>query len=200
MLRKRERCFSFFCLSFFYPIGLNCRNYDQSNAITLTGKDQRLSLNNKDASQSVSISNRTASSKFAACWINPGFVSLRNNHERSKHMFMSGTGKTPARSILLYLIGVFLLSLSVTVAIQAQTSTAGSISGTVRDQKGAAVPNAPVVVKEEQTGLSRTVRSEEHTSELQSRPHLVCRLLLEKKKKKINMLFTYKKKKKKKKQ
>src|SRR5690554_7516116 len=29
-------------------------------------------------------------------------------------------------------------------------------------------------------------RSEEHTSELQSRPHLVCRLLLEKKKKKNN--------------
>src|SRR5690554_7211361 len=29
-------------------------------------------------------------------------------------------------------------------------------------------------------------RSEEHTSELQSRPHLVCRLLLEKKKNKIN--------------
>src|SRR5690554_7668769 len=29
-----------------------------------------------------------------------------------------------------------------------------------------------------------TVRSEEHTSELQSRPHLVCRLLLEKKNKK----------------
>src|SRR5690554_7016876 len=32
----------------------------------------------------------------------------------------------------------------------------------------------------------RCDRSEEHTSELQSRPHLVCRLLLEKKKKKIN--------------
>src|SRR5690554_5494811 len=30
-------------------------------------------------------------------------------------------------------------------------------------------------------------RSEEHTSELQSRPHLVCRLLLEKKKKKIKV-------------
>src|SRR5690625_7116339 len=30
------------------------------------------------------------------------------------------------------------------------------------------------------------VRSEEHTSELQSRGHLVCRLLLEKKKKNIN--------------
>src|SRR3989442_7741610 len=30
------------------------------------------------------------------------------------------------------------------------------------------------------------LRSEEHTSELQSRPHLVCRLLLEKKKNKKN--------------
>src|SRR5690625_6940674 len=34
-----------------------------------------------------------------------------------------------------------------------------------------------------QNGL---IRSEEHTSELQSRGHLVCRLLLEKKKKKQN--------------
>src|SRR5436305_12064732 len=31
-------------------------------------------------------------------------------------------------------------------------------------------------------GDLQVVRSEEHTSELQSRPHLVCRLLLEKKK------------------
>src|SRR3989442_8010033 len=31
------------------------------------------------------------------------------------------------------------------------------------------------------------VRSEEHTSELQSRPHLVCRLLLEKKQLKIHL-------------
>src|SRR3989442_9560133 len=30
--------------------------------------------------------------------------------------------------------------------------------------------------------MSSSTRSEEHTSELQSRPHLVCRLLLEKKK------------------
>src|SRR5436305_12675721 len=34
----------------------------------------------------------------------------------------------------------------------------------------------------------RVTRSEEHTSELQSRPHLVCRLLLEKKKKKRALL------------
>src|SRR5436305_8282704 len=33
------------------------------------------------------------------------------------------------------------------------------------------------------TGCRRDPRSEEHTSELQSRPHLVCRLLLEKKNK-----------------
>src|SRR5690554_7597078 len=31
-------------------------------------------------------------------------------------------------------------------------------------------------------GYGTMLRSEEHTSELQSRPHLVCRLLLEKKK------------------
>src|SRR2546421_7075628 len=39
----------------------------------------------------------------------------------------------------------------------------------------------------------RLVRSEEHTSELQSRSDLVCRLLLEKKKKKIekNMFLYY---------
>src|SRR5436305_15024017 len=34
-------------------------------------------------------------------------------------------------------------------------------------------------------------RSEEHTSELQSRPHLVCRLLLEKKKKHKNNTTTH---------
>src|SRR3989442_4864895 len=32
---------------------------------------------------------------------------------------------------------------------------------------------------------SECLRSEEHTSELQSRPHLVCRLLLEKKKRTV---------------
>src|SRR6266481_9915929 len=42
-------------------------------------------------------------------------------------------------------------------------------------------------------------RSEEHTSELQSQFHLVCRLLLEKKKKNNYNLFFIKKKKKKKK-
>src|SRR2546422_4541342 len=36
----------------------------------------------------------------------------------------------------------------------------------------------------------RPSRSEEHTSELQSRLHLVCRLLLEKKKQKLSEIFS----------
>src|SRR2546429_2274710 len=36
---------------------------------------------------------------------------------------------------------------------------------------------------DDEQGVDRQQRSEEHTSELQSRLHLVCRLLLEKKKK-----------------
>src|SRR6266511_2649670 len=47
----------------------------------------------------------------------------------------------------------------------------------------------------QQVGADR-MRSEEHTSELQSRENLVCRLLLEKKKKKTSMLSLTKKKKK----
>src|SRR5215813_14429466 len=40
--------------------------------------------------------------------------------------------------------------------------------------------------------IGLAIRSEEHTSELQSRPHLVCRLLLEKKKKKVGPTLTRK--------
>src|SRR2546429_7077569 len=44
--------------------------------------------------------------------------------------------------------------------------------------------------KQRQTfARSREIRSEEHTSELQSRLHLVCRLLLEKKKRKHEMVL-----------
>src|SRR5690625_6060453 len=41
-------------------------------------------------------------------------------------------------------------------------------------------PVYPIYVRDAETGQ---IRSEEHTSELQSRGHIVCRLLLEKKKK-----------------
>src|SRR5436305_2696512 len=45
----------------------------------------------------------------------------------------------------------------------------------------AALPQAASAAKFKYGVSSAEVRSEEHTSELQSRPHLVCRLLLEKK-------------------
>src|SRR5436305_7528306 len=49
------------------------------------------------------------------------------------------------------------------------------------------VPAAPAWPRKSPRSCSG--RSEEHTSELQSRPHLVCRLLLEKKKKEYNENF-----------
>lgn len=55
---------------------------------------------------------------------------------------------------VLVLLGVGLLS-----GVRAQTSTVGSISGTVRDPQGAAIPKAEVVIQEESTGQTRTVRT-----------------------------------------
>src|SRR3712207_7502758 len=49
----------------------------------------------------------------------------------------------------------------------------------LRERDAGHVHRAP-----EEAGLLEPVRSEEHTSELQSRQYLVCRLLLEKKKNK----------------
>src|SRR2546422_4235023 len=47
-------------------------------------------------------------------------------------------------------------------------------------------PEKKTVKRASERGWRRNIRSEEHTSELQSRLHLVCRLLLEKKKNKNN--------------
>src|SRR5436309_11146079 len=48
---------------------------------------------------------------------------------------------------------------------------------------------APFVERRQRFASPIAARSEEHTSELQSRENLVCRLLLEKKKKSINIVF-----------
>src|SRR5687768_17897243 len=53
------------------------------------------------------------------------------------------------------------------------------------DYESAALPTE--LRRRAEISASADVRSEEHTSELQSRLHLVCRLLLEKKKKKDNI-------------
>src|SRR3712207_6978462 len=52
------------------------------------------------------------------------------------------------------------------------------------NRPGAAGQAGPPHNEEQQQGPDDVERSEEHTSELQSRQYLVCRLLLEKKKKK----------------
>jgi hypothetical protein len=57
---------------------------------------------------------------------------------------------------------LFILSIGLLTAVHAQTSTAGSISGNVRDPNGAAVPKAEVVMTDDSTGLSRTVVSDDN--------------------------------------
>src|SRR3712207_7869402 len=54
---------------------------------------------------------------------------------------------------------------------------------TIRAERGHANPLSNEIQLFEQVRMDRPPRSEEHTSELQSRQYLVCRLLLEKKKK-----------------
>src|SRR5689334_3771901 len=67
---------------------------------------------------------------------------------------------------------------------QATTENVGQPFAIVLDNK---VISAPVI-REPITGGQGQIRSEEHTSELQSQFHLVCRLLLEKKKTKNHTL------------
>ena len=52
---------------------------------------------------------------------------------------------------------LLMLGLGLLIQVQAQTSTVGSISGTVRDPQGAAIPKAEVIIQEERTGFSRAV-------------------------------------------
>src|SRR5437870_10576608 len=101
------------------------------------------------------------------------------------------------KRVLKYMFGISLI-LALGYGLAWAQATA-QVSGTVTDQSGARLPGAEVTATQTETGLVRSVisnetgsyalpslptgRSEEHTSELQSRGHLVCRLLLEKKKK-----------------
>lgn len=52
---------------------------------------------------------------------------------------------------------LLLLSIGLLVGVHAQSSTAGNITGTVRDPQGAAVPKAEITIQDEKTGSSRTV-------------------------------------------
>src|SRR5690554_5633479 len=94
--------------------------------------------------------------------------------------------RLPPRSTLfpyttLFRSGVVIRSLSLSEHEHPHT-------GTMQYEKGLNKIPAAALSTKDATALEElmhvTKRSEEHTSELQSRPHLVCRLLLEKKKKK----------------
>src|SRR5436190_14740366 len=65
--------------------------------------------------------------------------------------------------------------------LQNQIQTLSSTTDSVRDRTADALNRLEQLVR----FRASAVRSEEHTSELQSHSDLVCRLLLEKKKKKI---------------
>src|SRR5438034_1872947 len=69
--------------------------------------------------------------------------------ERERNQLVLGRIIFPAL-LLVWAIGLF-------IGVDAQTSTVGSISGTLRDPTGAVVPRAQVVIQEERTGFSRTV-------------------------------------------
>ena len=54
---------------------------------------------------------------------------------------------------------LLLLSIGLFVGVNAQSSTAGNITGTVRDPQGAAVANAEITILEEKTGATRTAKT-----------------------------------------
>src|SRR3989475_8953662 len=66
-------------------------------------------------------------------------------------------------------------------------TVSGSRDSIVMVEGGALELTEGEIVKALEVG-QRGIRSEEHTSELQSQSNLVCRLLLEKKKKEVNII------------
>ena len=56
---------------------------------------------------------------------------------------------------------LLMLSIGLFVGVNAQSSTAGNITGTVRDQQGAAVANAEITILDEKTGATRTAKTNE---------------------------------------
>src|SRR2546429_2093895 len=87
--------------------------------------------------------------------------------------------RRPPRSTLFPYTTLFRSGLQTIVSRNVKPIEAGVVSVTM-DHAGEATNVVPDSVELQ--------RSEEHTSELQSRLHLVCRLLLEKKKKQTNRL------------
>src|SRR3989475_4904661 len=79
---------------------------------------------------------------------------------------------------------------------RAPTAAAGSSAGTARRAARAAASSSTAATRgcrsavDDLRDQTAVVRSEEHTSELQSQSNLVCRLLLEKKKEETTLQHT----------
>src|SRR3712207_7677208 len=74
-------------------------------------------------------------------------------------------------------------------AVDVPVDAAAVAVGLVRQVHGLAPERLVELPGEDEHRVAHGFRSEEHTSELQSRQYLVCRLLLEKKKKKNTYLI-----------
>src|SRR3712207_7498018 len=88
--------------------------------------------------------------------------------------------RRPPRSTLFPYTTLFRSSLLIILVL----AIVGAIVGAsfIDQLSGVALPQVPGNVQNQAPQSLGTIRSEEHTSELQSRQYLVCRLLLEKKK------------------
>src|SRR2546422_3504951 len=87
---------------------------------------------------------------------------------------------TPTRPVMAAVVSVLIAEPRKTPCVQSKASNTSGITFVRREPK--MKPEIGTPCGSSQFGATEG-RSEEHTSELQSRLHLVCRLLLEKKKK-----------------
>src|SRR5258708_3128504 len=93
------------------------------------------------------------------------FNALTFRQDRSQRAFISEPGRlralNPREVRMLKKLGlqvVVVLAGALFFSANAQTTTVGTISGTIRDEKGAVVPRAEVSIQGEGTGTSRTVK------------------------------------------
>src|SRR2546422_3254909 len=82
--------------------------------------------------------------------------------------------------------GFVMTTLAAGFALAVQPVSAETIT---TDAEGLTLGEVNIPTRDGHIPAYRAMRSEEHTSELQSRLHLVCRLLLEKKKKKKHIMI-----------
>src|SRR3712207_9017789 len=105
-------------------------------------------------------------------------MNIAHNAERQVCLFVFNDAATTE---------IYTLSLHDALPISGRRSGGPRTAGRRRGRGGGRCPRVRGHGHQRATGTARasrcTARSEEHTSELQSRQYLVCRLLLEKKKK-----------------